>query len=267
MLITDDEDREREEAHVKKALQKCGYPNWAIQRKKETAKPKETKPKSSEEESVGRICIPYIPHTSERIAREFRKLGAEVIYLPTQKLKNILCPSSKDQVPDMDKAGVNYKVNLLCKKPIPEKENYVGETKQATKQRMYEHHVVHHKEATTSTAWIEEIQTTTNEQGLRRSQRNANKEKPNYRDMNNGPPMWLTPGNTAVSNHLAEDHEHEIEVTILGRERNGFRRGVKDAINIKRHKPTLNKNEQDRYKLSLIYDKLIKSDLMNETAT
>ena len=44
---------------------------------------------------------------------------------------------------------------------------------------------------------------------------------------------------------------------ILGREKNKLRRGIKEAIEIKRNKPTLNKNEQDRYFLSPIYDNLI----------
>jgi len=70
--------------------------------------------------------------------------------------------------------------------------------------------------------------------------------------------MWLTEGNTSVSSHLAQDHIHgEVDVKILGREKNRLRRGIKEAIEIKRNKPTLNKNTQDRYFLSPIYDNLI----------
>ena len=49
----------------------------------------------------------------------------------------------------------------------------------------------------------------------------------------------------------------EIQVLVLGRERNRLRRGIKEAIEIKKIKPTLNKNDQDRYYLPPIYDKLI----------
>ena len=70
--------------------------------------------------------------------------------------------------------------------------------------------------------------------------------------------MWLTEGNTSVSTHLAQDHIHsKVDVKILGREKNRLKRGIKEAIEIKRNKPTLNKNTQDRYFLSPIYDNLI----------
>ena len=76
--------------------------------------------------------------------------------------------------------------------------------------------------------------------------------------MDQGPPIWLTEGTSAVSTHLAEDHDHkEVKVSILGRERNKLRRGIREAIEIKKNKPTLNKNEQDRYYLPPIYDKII----------
>ena len=128
VLITDDEDKTREEQHVRKALNRCGYPNWAVQRSKEKEK-KEIVKDDDETDSIGRIFIPYVKHTSERIAREFRNLGAGVIYLPTTKIKDHLCSTSKDTVPDMDKANAIYKVDLPCEtKPEPKDENYVGET-------------------------------------------------------------------------------------------------------------------------------------------
>ena len=58
--------------------------------------------------------------------------------------------------------------------------------------------------------------------------------------MDQGPPIWLTEGNSAVSTHLAEDHERmEVKVSVLGRERNRLRRGIKEAIG--KIKPTLKK--------------------------
>ena len=215
-----------------------------------------------ETDSIGRIFIPYVKHTSERIAREFRNLGAEVIYLPTTKIKDHLCSTGKDTVPDMDKANAIYKVDLPCEtKHAKKDENYVGETAHAVKHRMYEHNIVSHKDSTSSTAWSRKEETPeADTTGLRRSQRNLGRERPNYKELDRGPPMWLTPGESAVSQHLAEDHNHgKAKVTILGREKSNLRRGIKEAIEIKRHKPTLNKNsENDRYKLSPIYDKIIK---------
>ena len=262
VLITEENDKLKEEAHVRKALNKCGYPNWAVQRKKEKEKKPPLEKDKDKTESIGRIFIPYVKHTSERIAREFRTLGAEVIYLPTTKIKDHLCSSSKDRVPEMDKAGVCYKIDIKCDtKPEPTHEDYIGETVHATKHRMYEHNVVSRKQSTTSTAWTKkEEKTVADTAGLRRSQRNVGREQPNYKELDQGAPMWLTEGESAVSQHLAQDHNHgDIQVTVLGREKQRLRRGIKEAIEIQRHKPSLNKNsDTDRYKLSPIYDSLIK---------
>ena len=46
-------------------------------------------------------------------------------------------------------------------------------------------------------------------------------------------PIWLTEGTSAVSTHLAEDHEHmDIKVSVLRREKNRLRRGIKEAFEI-----------------------------------
>ena len=109
----------------------------------------------------------------------------------------------------------------------PKDENYIGETKKATKHRMVEHHVMHRGEANESTAWTKIENQNEEDQGLRRSFRIRDKPQPNYREMDQGPPIWLTEGTSAVSTHLAEDHDHrEAKVSVLGRERNKLRRGI-----------------------------------------
>ena len=129
---------------------------------------------------------------------------------------------------------------------------------------MVEHHVMHRGEANESTAWTKIENQNEEDQGLRRSVRIRDKPQPNYREMDQGPPIWLTEGTSAVSTHLAEDHDHrEVKVSVLGRERNKLRRGIREAIEIKKNKPTLNKNEQDRYYLPPIYDKIIEKTTKN----
>ena len=60
--------------------------------------------------------------------------------MPTQKLKDVLCSSAKDKVPDLDKAEVIYKVDMKCDiDRDPTDENYVGETKKAEKQMSQPH--------------------------------------------------------------------------------------------------------------------------------
>ena len=66
---------------------------------------------------------------------------------------------------------------------------------------------------------------------LRRSERQKNKSKLNYKELHEGVQKLLNPGNTAISQYLAEDHNHgELEVLVLGRETNWYRRGVKEEI-------------------------------------
>ena len=189
-VITDENDMPAEEKHIEKALGKCGYPPWSIKRKKKLSEQElaeKQKKKKEESKSIGRIFIPYIKNTSEKIARELRKHNAEVIYMPTQKLKDVLCSSAKDKVPDLDKAEVIYKVDMKCYiDRDPTDENYVGETKKATKHRMVEHHVMHRGEANESTAWTKIENQNEEDQGLRRSVRIRDKPQPNYREMDQG---------------------------------------------------------------------------------
>ena len=260
-----------EEAHIKNALKKCGYPEWTVKRKKELSEQqleeKRKSKKDQESESIGRIFIPYIKGTSEKIARELRKHNAQVIYMPSQKIKDILCSTAKDKVPDMDKADVIYKVDMECDiEAGAREEDYVGETKKATKHRMTEHHVIHGAEANDSSAWEKELEDEEIE-GVRRSTRLKEKPRRNYQELDRGSQIWLSEGNSSVSTHLAEDHEHKVKVSILGREKNGLRRGIKEAIQIRKLKPSLNKNEQDRYYLPHIFDNLIeKNKKLEQTA-
>ena len=58
--------------------------------------------------------------------------------------------------------------------------------------------------------------------------------------------------------HMLEEHaEGDVTITVLGQEKNRWRRGVKEALHINRIQPTENKKikdgEGDRYKLANIY--------------
>ena len=65
-------------------------------------------------------------------------------------------------------------VDIPCEaEKVNKKEDYTGETKKATKHRMYEHHVIHLKDAKQSTAWDKEETMEQEKTDGVRSQRNA----------------------------------------------------------------------------------------------
>ena len=72
----------------------------------------------------------------------------------------------------------------------------------------------------------------------------------------------LSEGNTEFSAHLASNtHEKtDFEFTILCTDDNWYNRGVKEAIAIRKIRPTLNQDD-GRHHLSRMYDKLIKSSV------
>lgn len=80
--------------------------------------------------------------------------------------------------------------------------------------------------------------------------------------MHSGGNQLLTEGSTEFSAHVAnEEHEKEdFEYNILYTEDNWYKRGIKEAIAIRKVRPTLNQDE-GRYHLSAIYNKVIRSRL------
>ena len=247
-LVTQEDDIKKEEEHIKNTLKINGYPDWAIRRKKEKVKEKS---QDEEEEPLTRVFIPYIKHCSEKIARELRRHNVEVTYMPTTKIKNVVCVNGQDKVPDEDKAGVVYLDDCS-----PHSENYVGQTKKPNKERGYEHHVLTSKEATTTRAISFEDQEITST-ATRRSQRNTIRH--NYAELDTGSNQRLTPGDTAVSRHIesANHKKGDVTVKILCRENNKWKRWVKESIWIHRLKPTLNETKDDSFKLPVIWHDLI----------
>ena len=84
--------------------------------------------------------------------------------------------------------------------------------------------------------------------------------------MSEGSNQLLNEGNTEFSAHVASDthNKDELNYSILYTDDNWFRRGVKEAIAIKKIKPTLNKDD-GRHHLSAMYDNLIRSSVVIKT--
>ena len=135
--------------------------------------------------------------------------------------------------------------------------------------RGYEHGFIPHKELKTNLSLkteIEEIELEEEPQ-LRRSNRLQNKERVNYRKMDKGENTYMDKETTLeVAEHMAgSPHENEdMECIILGYEENWWKRGVKEAIDIKIHRPSLNK-DGGRYNLAPIWNKVILKSLKQKS--
>jgi hypothetical protein len=258
-LITEEGDKKAERTHVRKALKRCGHPTWTLHRKKTT------KPKEDKIERRGKVVIPYIKGTAEKIARIFKRYDIETIHRPTNKLKNILCNKMKDKVEMLDKTGAIY-YNKCKKKKCIEKEkkknDYVGETDRVWRGRQYEHKVIDHKTANRAASIDHPAEEKRPERSSRRTTRSTSKQH-DYKTMHEGSDQQLSEGSTEFSAHLAtEKHEKkDIESTILCTDDDWFQRGVKEAIAIRKIRPTLNQDD-GRYHLSGMWTNLIRTSVV-----
>ena len=77
----------------------------------------------------------------------------------------------------------------------------------------------------------------------------------------------MNEGSIDFSADVASDnHEkNELRPSVLCPEENWYERGVKEAVAIRKIKPTLNK-DQGRHKLSPIYDNLIRTSVAMKTS-
>ena len=169
----------------------------------------------------------------------------------------------KDKVELLDQTGAVY-YNYCKKHPNP-KNDYVGETERVLRGRQYEHRTIDHKTASRSASLQEDIgnEIGTNEeqsQGVRRSLRIKGKKNRDFKAEHEGSNQLLTEGGTEFSAHVASDiHERsDLEFSVICKDEDWFCRGVKEAVAIKKIKPTLNQDE-GRFQLSAMYDKYIRS--------
>ena len=254
-LVTEEEDKKKELRHVRKALRRCGHPNWTMNRRRSN------RDKTEQDESRGKVVLPYVKGVSERLTRIFRKYNIRTIHKPSAKLKNILCNKMKDKVELLDKTGTVY-YNQCHRHKEPKKNDYVGETDRVLRKRLYEHNVIDHKtsERAASLSYPEE-KTTKEPQGRRSTRLKAKKQK-DYKAMQTGSNQPLTEGSTEFSAHVAGDlHEKgDLSYEVLCTEEKWFARGVKEAIAIRKIRPSLNQDE-GRYHLSAIYNKFIRTSL------
>ena len=193
-IVTREDDKNIEKDKIRKALHRCGYPDWTIKRGESLLKRQKNNPKQNEKEKgkkKGFVVVPYIKGLGEKIKRVLNQYGVSTAFKPCRTIKQELV-APKDKIPKEQKTGVVYHIKCECG------EDYIGETERQLKERVAEH---------------------TRKSSVKKS---------------------------AMAKHLhTANHKLIPELKILDQEPDWHRRGVKEAIQIKRHKPSLNKDGDD----------------------
>ena len=194
------------------------------------------------------ITLPYVNKLSEKIARVLKEHKIRTVHKPSTKIKNTLF-NHKDKVHKLDKSGVVYEIR--CKR---HNEVYVGETGVPMKERGYEHRIIDHKDAKRSHSLRKEEKEKKQSDriGCRHSSRI--KEPSDYKVLNEGRKLIINTGGSEVAEHMQQQShgKDDIDYDIIGNEDNWFKRGIKEAIEIRKRNPTLNADE-GRYHLSPIW--------------
>ncbi|XP_035673223.1 uncharacterized protein LOC118413797 [Branchiostoma floridae] len=134
-VTTEDQDKEQETQHVKRALTRCGYPQWAfnkVEQQKKRPKQKELSTKQ-QEKTKGMVTIPYIKGVTEPLERVFRKHGIATAVKPKTTLRSLLV-HPKDKQEDLAKTDCVYRIPCQSCDQV-----YIGETGRTFGTRLEEH--------------------------------------------------------------------------------------------------------------------------------
>ena len=228
-LVTDEQDKISELKHVKKALKRCGHPDWTMNNKKR--KP----PKEQNNDAISKVSIPYVKGTSERISKVFKKYKIGTTHKPSATIKSLLCNTLKDKVHHMDKSNTIYKFSCgKCEKV------YIGETKRSLRYRAHEHAVIPRRDSRKAHSLINEEERT--------ESNTTNSDRPRRR------------GTTDISKHLAEcphrDEDYNFE--LIGTEPIWRRRVMKESLYLHREtKGTLLNQNMGKHRFGPIYNRLL----------
>ena len=89
-LVSEPEDKKKEDIHVQDALRTCGYPEWSLQKARRQMN--QVKPKKRKQDvAVSRpsVVIPYVEKVSETVARIMKKYNVPCAMKPWVTLKNV----------------------------------------------------------------------------------------------------------------------------------------------------------------------------------
>jgi len=137
-IVTDEDDRKKEEEDVAKVLGKCGYPPWTIDRVKQdivenSLKDEAKKVKNTRGNHQGMVVVPYVKGMSEAFARILKFHGIATANCPHRTLRNFVV-HPKDKIRDEEKTELIY--HVPCKNCSS---SYVGVTGRKFGVRIKEH--------------------------------------------------------------------------------------------------------------------------------
>ena len=123
-----------EKAHIRSALEKCGYPDWSFEKAIKSSSP-QSKINVASTTTKARVTIPYSAGLSEKIKNTYKSFAIAASYKPVNNLRSKLV-HVKDKTPRDKQCNVVY--GLKCSDAGCD-ESYVGETKQSIKARFNQH--------------------------------------------------------------------------------------------------------------------------------
>ena len=132
---------QQEDDHLSKALRKCNYLIWALNRVKikrnNPAHKKKNKTSTTQHNNTPRpyITVPYYRGLSENVKKKCTNYGVQVYFKGGTTIQNLLV-APKDKDPMMKKSGVIY--SYKCGR-VECDEEYIGESSRTFGERFKEH--------------------------------------------------------------------------------------------------------------------------------
>ena len=126
-ITSEEGDKKEEVEHLRGALRVCGYPSWALNKKKKN------KIKTNDINYRSQVVIPYVEGVSEKVHRVLKKYGVATAIRPHTTLRRLLV-HPKDKVELEEQGELVYQIP--CKNCGAE---YIGETGRLLKTRLEEH--------------------------------------------------------------------------------------------------------------------------------
>ena len=130
---------QQEEDHLNRALGKCNYPRWALNRVRikmnNPAQKKKNRNTQQNNTPKPYITVPYYKGLSESVKKKCSNFGVQVYFKGGTTIKNLLV-NPKDKDPMMKKSGVIY--SYKCGR-VECDEEYIGESSRTFGERFKEH--------------------------------------------------------------------------------------------------------------------------------